>query len=121
MTQLSRRQFLRRGALLAAGGLAMSPTLVYLSEEMVKLQPRKTVFIPPPPVLATVSEFGETPITLPDGRKIIIRDFSESDKYDSVVIPSEHGMSYMPAVWGYAVSLMPTLQDALAGAGKEDT
>jgi hypothetical protein len=43
--RLSRRQFLSRGSLLAAGGFALSPTLVWLSEQMQKLQPKPRLFL----------------------------------------------------------------------------
>lgn len=48
---LSRRQFMRRGALLAAGGLVLSGVAVpswavWLGEQMDKLQPKTRIFMP---------------------------------------------------------------------------
>lgn len=54
---LNRRQFLSRGALLAAGGLAIPPWAQWLGEQMEKLQPKQRVFYREPKLLWTIREF----------------------------------------------------------------
>lgn len=101
---LSRRQFMSRGLLAAAGGLTIPMWAQWLAEKMERLQPRKYVR------LADDSDFfTEAANTLFQGQKaaglrpvpgqpgvfydastgktLQFRDFSESDKWDTIEIP----------------------------------
>lgn len=87
---MNRRQFMSRGLLVAAGGIVAPLWFTWLFEQMAKLQPRKYV------QLATRGVGGLLPVEgMPGmfmdaatGKIIGIRDFSEDDKYDTIIIPS---------------------------------
>jgi hypothetical protein len=76
---LTRRQFLRRGALLAAGGLAVPPWAAWLSEQMEKLRPSRRVVVWRAPVKGPW-----VPIRLPDGRVINVRDWTDQPLYETI-------------------------------------
>ncbi len=121
---LTRRQFMRRGSLLAAGGLALPPWMCWLSEQIEKLQPKKHVFIR--------RAFGLQPVPgqpgvfrdAATGQLIGIRDFVERDKYDTIALSKEHGFTYDTwpenAVWyvendAYHTALAEQLKEKLGG------
>lgn len=102
---LSRRQFMSRGLLAAAGGLTAPVWFQWLSEQTAKLQPRKHVQLAEPRSLLK-PEFrsgGLQPVPgqpglffSESGRVIGIRDFNESDKWDTVEIhPRRYEKRYL--------------------------
>ena len=89
---LSRRQFMSRGLLVAAGGLAAwqaPPWARWLSEQMEKIQPRKYVQLAQPQLQTGLQPVEGQPGLFLDratGKFINLRDFRESDAYDTVVL-----------------------------------
>jgi len=86
---LSRRQFMSRGLLLAAGGFTAPMWFTWLSEQMARLQPRKYVQLSMPesgiqPMVGQPGMFRDANT----GRIFSIGDFTELDKYDTITIPS---------------------------------
>jgi len=84
---LSRRQFMSRGLMFAAGGLAVPGWARWLSEQMERLQPRKHIVVVRPSGLRPVPGQPGAFYDLATGRTIGVRDFSEEDKYDTITIP----------------------------------
>ena len=85
----TRRQFMSRGLLLAAGGLMAPLWFTWLHEQMTRLQPRKYVQLAMPetglrPVPGMPGMFYDAST----GKTIGIRDFTEDDKYDTITIPT---------------------------------
>ena len=93
--QLSRRQFLSRGTALAAGGLTVPLWAQWFGEQMEKLAPRKYVQLPANPYHKTGLEpVAGQPGLFYDwstGKYVNLRDFRESDAYDTIVIPQYAG------------------------------
>lgn len=83
----TRRQFMRRSALVAAGGLLAPSWLQWFGEQMDKLRPKLRVFVAQPrsglvPKVGSPGMFMDRAT----GHAYNIRDFREGDKYDSIVI-----------------------------------
>jgi hypothetical protein len=78
---LTRRQFLNRGALLAAGGLALPPWARWLGEQVEKLQPKKHVFVYQPSLATIQYVYGQPGLfrDVETGQIITIREYRESD------------------------------------------
>ena len=94
---LSRRQFMSRGLLVAAGGLAAwqaPPWARWLGEQMEKIQPRKYVQLAEPKLQTGLVPVEGQPGLFQDmstGQIVNILDFNESDAYDTIVIPTFAG------------------------------
>ena len=99
---LSRRQFMSRGLLVAAGGLAVwqaPPWARWLSEQMEKIQPRKYVQLAQPQLQTGLQPVEGQPGLFLDratGKFINILDFRESDAYDTIVLPGGKKIGITP-------------------------
>ena len=91
---ITRRQFMCRGALAAAGGIAVPMWARWLGEQMDKLQPKKHVVyravwqpLPPGNYKGYI-----TSVTFKDGLtlKVSIRDWEERNIYGEALAPMDY-------------------------------
>lgn len=89
---LARRQFLRRGSLLAAGSLAIPGWAQWLGEKMEALQPKKHVVLNAPAIKTGLSPIPGQPGKFFDHERqqiVTIGDWTEDVKFSEVLLP-EH-------------------------------